>query len=83
MSIKTNEQYIQELIKEFTEQRDALKSMIVELEGIQQNVKKLFPEKLDARNKYKFEHSISFILSHRKLIRFLAWIIHKLYFIKK
>lgn len=40
---------IDQLLKEFSEQRDALNKMVVELEVIKSKVDRLFPETLDSR----------------------------------
>jgi len=49
---------VEELIKEYREQRDALKVMIVDLEKIKQKVNTLFPETLDKRYAMFFEQKV-------------------------
>jgi uncharacterized protein Yka (UPF0111/DUF47 family) len=49
---------IRKLIEEFTENRQALKSMITDLEKLRLNIDKLFPDTLDKRYMRFFEEKI-------------------------
>jgi len=49
---------IRKLIEEFTENRQALKSMIIDLEKLRLNIDKLFPDTLDKRYMRFFEEKI-------------------------
>lgn len=53
-----NEIIIQQLLEDFSVQRNALNKMIEELEGLKENIDKLFPKKLDARYTKFFEEKI-------------------------
>jgi hypothetical protein len=53
-----NEERITELLKEFKVQRDAVISMITEVEQLKSNVEGIFPEKLDARFKVYFDDKL-------------------------
>jgi hypothetical protein len=46
------------LIKEYREQRDALKLMILDLDKIKEKIEKLFPESLDKRYIMFFEQKV-------------------------
>ena len=49
---------IKKLIGEFSETRDEIKKMIVEIEEISKNVKDLFPDKFDARYRMIFQERV-------------------------
>jgi len=53
----------QELLKEYDDHRDAIKLMIVDLEGLKVNIEKLIPTQLDARHIRFFEEKIKAITS--------------------
>jgi len=58
MDNDNNENKIDRLLIEFKEQRDAVVSMIVELEELKATVASIFPEKLDARFKLYFDDKL-------------------------
>ena len=49
---------IKKLIGEFSETRDEIKNMIIEIEEISKNVKDLFPDKFDARYRMIFQERV-------------------------
>jgi len=53
--------YIEKLLKEFDDHRVAIKDMIVELNGIKQNIDRLIPTSLDARYVRFFEEKVKSI----------------------
>jgi len=55
---KDSEVVIQELLEDFTTQRQALLQMVVDVEELKENIDKLFPEKLNARYAKFFEDKI-------------------------
>lgn len=57
-----------ELLKEYKEQRDALKDMIADLEKLRSNVDKIFPENFDSRYKFLFEEKIKAAVELFKVI---------------
>ena len=54
----TDPSIIDNLLKEYYEQRNDLKKMILELEKIKSNIDKLFPDKLDARYLRFFDEKV-------------------------
>ena len=54
---------IDELLKEFVEHRDAIKSMIKDLEEIKANVDKVIPTRLDARHIRFFEEKVKSVVA--------------------
>lgn len=55
---QSNQQIIQELLIEFKEHRNAIMTMITDLEEMKATVNKLFPAKLDARYARFFEEKL-------------------------
>lgn len=55
---KSNQEIIQELLLEFREHRDAIKTMIVDLETIKEHIDRLIPKRLDARYARYFEEKV-------------------------
>lgn len=58
-----SETVINELLADFTTQRDALNSMIGDVEELKKNINNLFPEKLDARFQKFFEDKVKTAVS--------------------
>ena len=54
----TNEEHIEELLKEFSNQRNELKKMVDELDVLRKKIDNIFPEKLDQRYTRFFEEKI-------------------------
>lgn len=54
---------VETLLKEYDDHRDAIKIMIVDLEGLKVNIEKLIPTQLDARHIRFFEEKIKAITS--------------------
>ena len=55
---KDSEIVIQELLEDFTIQRQALLTMVEDVEELKENINKLFPEKLNARYAKFFEDKV-------------------------
>lgn len=49
---------ILELLKEYKENREALKELLTSIEAIKDEVSNIFPERIDRRYKYLFEEKI-------------------------
>jgi len=49
---------IEKLLIEFESHRTAIKVMVTDLEGLKQNIEKMFPEKYDSRYRWQFEEKI-------------------------
>jgi len=54
----TNEQIIEELLKEFKEHRDAVMQMVGDIEVLREKIDKLIPDQLDARYIRFFEEKV-------------------------
>lgn len=65
---KNHEDYVSDLLRQFEEQREELKVMVVELEIFKKNLDKLFPEKLDQRYARLFDEKIKVVSEFFKLI---------------
>ena len=50
--------YMDGLLKEFKENRDALHKMLIDIEDVKNNIEKLFPQKLDSRYSQFFESKV-------------------------
>ncbi len=62
------EQIIEDLLTEFKEQRDSVKSMLVDIESIRTKVDQLLPESIDKRYVILFEQRIKTITELFKIL---------------
>lgn len=61
-------EYFDELLIEYKDQREALKSMIKDLEKLRTSIDKIFPENFDSRYKFLFEEKIKAAVELFKVI---------------
>ena len=63
MSDKRNDEVIDDLLKDFENQRNSLKDMIGDVEKLKEEISDLFPKKLDARYQRFFEEKVKTAVS--------------------
>jgi uncharacterized protein YukE len=65
---KYNEEYFENLLIEYKEQREELKTMIIELKKFQDKIGKIFPDSLDNRYVRYFEEKVKAVTELYKAI---------------